>query len=393
MAETTLHSPPNRIPYRRLRGRGYQGLVRPTLSRLYLGPDHLLLVEIEGYDEKYRRFYFRDVQMIAVRRDMRLLAVNLLLGVIWGLLSLALIGPALQGWFYPLGIASSLFILLILVNTLRGATCAAYISTAAGTKRLYALHRLPLARRCLQEIRPLIQRAQEDLAARIAPPPQATAADSPEGTARPEPVRVKIDTSEKVIAAAPLETPRIEEPLRHCTGIAHGFLFVVFLLSAVRSLAEFVFEGPVPTPFAVVLFFCILTGILWSLISQRRSDLDSRLKKIAWASFAYIAVLLSVGRAIVEFMAAERGPFGIVETRELTVHNCTPYAVLTAVKVAMSFTIGLSGMLLLWRSRKRRFAPPAEPGPEPQPEPQPADAQPPAPSAPSVSPETPEPPA
>lgn len=392
MAETALQSPPNRIPYRRLRGRGYQGLVRPTLSRLYLGPDHLLLVEIEGYDEKYRRFYFRDIQTIAVRRDMRRLAVNLLLGVIWGLLSLALIGPALQGLFYPLGIASSLFLLLILVNTLRGATCAAYISTAAGTKRLYALHRIPLARRCLQEIRPLIQRAQEDLAARIAPPPEATAADSPEGPPRPEPVRVKIDTSEKVVAAAPLETPRIEEPLRHCTGTAHKFLFVVFLLSAVRSLAEFVFESPVPTPFAVVLFFCILTGILWSLISQRRSDLDSRLKKIAWASFAYIAALLFVGRIIGSTMAVERGPFGIVETRELTVHNSTPYAVFTAVKVAVSLTIGLGGVFLLRRRRTETLAPPAEPRPEPLPEPQPVDAQPPAPSVPSVSPETPEPP-
>ena len=393
MGETALPNSSNRIPYRRLRGRGYQGLVRPTLSRLYLGPDHLLLVEIEGYDEKYRRFYFRDVQTIAVRRDMRRLAVNLLLSVIWGLLSLALIGPALQGWFYPLGLVSVAFLILILVNTLRGATCAAYISTAAGTKRLYALHRIPLARRSLQEIRPLIQRAQEDLAARIAPPPEATAADSPEGSPRPEPVRVKIVTSEKVVAAAPLETPRIEEPLRHCTGTAHGFLFVVFLLSAVHSLAQFLLESPVLKPFAVVFFFCFVAGMVWSLISQRRSDLDSRLKKIAWASFAYFAVLLFAAAIIGATMAVERGPFGIVERKELTVHNCTPYAVLTAVDVAVSLAIGLGGMLLLRRRRKQRFAPPAEPRPEPRPEPQPADAQPPAPSVPSVSPEIPEPPA
>jgi len=388
MAETALQSPPNRIPYRRLRGRGYQGLVRPTLSRLYLGPDHLLLVEIEGYDEKYRRFYFRDVQTIAVRRDMRRMGLNLALGIIWGLLSLALIGPALQGWFYPLGIASSLFILLILVNTLRGATCAAYISTAAGTKRLYALHRLPLARRCLQEIRPLIQRAQEDLAARLAPPPEATAADSPEGPPRPELVRVKIDTSEKVVAAAPPETPRIEEPLRHCTGIAHTFLFVVFLLSAVHSLAEFLFQGPVLKAFSAVLFFCILTGIVWSLISQRRSDLDSRLKKIAWASFAYFVVLLFAAAIIGATMAVERGPFGIVERKELTVHNSTPYAVLMGADILVSVAIGLGGILLLRRRRTETLAPPAEPRPEPRP----VDAQPPAPSVPSVSPETPEPP-
>src|SRR5882724_2221817 len=55
--------------FRRLKigGAGLAGV-----SSLWLGPDHLLVVEIAGITEKYRRFYFRDIQAVIVEpRDGR----------------------------------------------------------------------------------------------------------------------------------------------------------------------------------------------------------------------------------------------------------------------------------------------------------------------------------
>ena len=59
---------PGAVPYRRLPGRGRTPLGSHSL---WIGEDHLLLVELRGFTETYRRFYFRDVQAIILRRTDR----------------------------------------------------------------------------------------------------------------------------------------------------------------------------------------------------------------------------------------------------------------------------------------------------------------------------------
>ena len=51
-----------RIPYRRLPGSS--GLI--FRKRLWLGPDHLLMVTSNGLSEEYRRFYFSDIEAIVI---------------------------------------------------------------------------------------------------------------------------------------------------------------------------------------------------------------------------------------------------------------------------------------------------------------------------------------
>ena len=59
-------------PYRRLRGRGRRGgrffAIAAPLSTAWVGPDHLLAVDMFGASEDYRRFYFREIQALAARR-------------------------------------------------------------------------------------------------------------------------------------------------------------------------------------------------------------------------------------------------------------------------------------------------------------------------------------
>src|SRR6266849_2193626 len=51
--------------YRRLGG---SGATLTHHARLYLGPDHVLQSASTGYSEIYKRFYFRDIQAIIIRK-------------------------------------------------------------------------------------------------------------------------------------------------------------------------------------------------------------------------------------------------------------------------------------------------------------------------------------
>src|SRR5881394_2305292 len=89
------------IPYRKIRGTGAGAFEYATL---YAGPDHLLQVTSSGYSETYRRFYFRDIQSIAVCKSGGGKIIN---GVFSGLALLCVIiglqakGLGLLGWSIP----------------------------------------------------------------------------------------------------------------------------------------------------------------------------------------------------------------------------------------------------------------------------------------------------
>src|SRR5262247_2101752 len=51
-------------------------------SSLWLGKDHLLCIEASNYVERYKRFYYRDIQAITVADSKRRVVWNWVLGVI-----------------------------------------------------------------------------------------------------------------------------------------------------------------------------------------------------------------------------------------------------------------------------------------------------------------------
>src|SRR6187402_736892 len=76
--------------YRRMKigGRGWNGS-----ASYWLGSDHLLVVEVVNYVERYRRFYFRDIQAMVVQQSRQQLWVNFALGMLT-LLILVIVGSA-----------------------------------------------------------------------------------------------------------------------------------------------------------------------------------------------------------------------------------------------------------------------------------------------------------
>jgi hypothetical protein len=149
--------------YHRLtRARRRPGIAVVTVSQfsLWLGRDHLLLIESNGYTENYKRFYFRDIQAIMVRRTDARRTISIVLGILAGLLMLiGVLTNNTIGIITFSAIALVTCLIPLWINLLLGPTCMCELRTAVQTEDL-PIRRVGKARKILQRIRPLIAEAQ-----------------------------------------------------------------------------------------------------------------------------------------------------------------------------------------------------------------------------------------
>ena len=146
-------------PYRRLPGAGSTVASHVTL---YLASDHLLQVSSSGFKETYKRFFFRDIQILSFHRSIAGKIWNGVWGGLGGLC--ALLGLAVGGdGAVGLWIFAAFWGLLLGLNVAAGATCACYVQTAVQVQRLHSLSRLRGARRILKQLNPLITAAQGEV--------------------------------------------------------------------------------------------------------------------------------------------------------------------------------------------------------------------------------------
>jgi len=157
-------------------------------SSLWLGADHLLSIDSNGFAETYKRFYFQDIQAVTLRLTRRRLIWNWVLGV-----------PIIlfvAGWAYGLALSLStrweelvpwvvitlILAIPLLMNNMLGPTCVCQLRTAVQTEELPSLCRLRKTRKILNRLRPLIAAAQGELAPEEIPARMqawATAASAP----------------------------------------------------------------------------------------------------------------------------------------------------------------------------------------------------------------------
>jgi hypothetical protein len=163
--------------------REYQRLTRPRSRRkglltfvifvkrssLWLGKDHLLNVDSSFFAEEYKRFYFRDIQAIIIRRTERRKIWNFVLTLVV-LLSFApaarqlpdlssdsFLSVVIAIWF-------SILALGLLANNLLGSSCTVHLRTAVQIEELPSLNRIRRTRKVLDRVRPLIVAVQGRLA-------------------------------------------------------------------------------------------------------------------------------------------------------------------------------------------------------------------------------------
>ena len=169
--------------------------VSSSRSSLWLGKDHLLLVDTEGYTESYKRFYLRDIQAIILRRNSRMLVILIVTGLITALLGFAALAITDEVGKWIFGTLSGTVAIPFLINVLYGPACSCKLQTAVQTEDVPSMSRVRRARKVLARIRPLIAEAQGQL--------------SPEEVAAR--MQGKLELSATATAAPPILNPA-EEP-------------------------------------------------------------------------------------------------------------------------------------------------------------------------------------
>ncbi len=203
--------------------RSVVGAVAIGRSSLWLGPDHLLIIDSNGYTETYKRLYFRDIQAIAIVATRRRTIWNAVLAaplVICAAFLITELASGAQFDIAPIAIESSIALILgiiMIVNSLRGRACLCEIRTAVQAERVPSICRMKIADRFLERIRPLIAASQGLLApADVSRRMQAwsepnTAAAPPAGPSAVAERSTEAPPSE-TLAARSLAPPQAEAP-------------------------------------------------------------------------------------------------------------------------------------------------------------------------------------
>jgi hypothetical protein len=115
--------------------------------------------------ETYKRFYFRDIQAVVIRTTSARTIWNIvmvlpLIGCLTGLMVSLTSNPQNEVAILTWLILSCILLLVVLINNVRGASCACYLRTAVQIERLPSLNRVRKARRVLNRIRPLMAAVQ-----------------------------------------------------------------------------------------------------------------------------------------------------------------------------------------------------------------------------------------
>lgn len=148
--------------YRRLPGGGGGFFHR---SSLWLGAEHILLVTDSTVGERYRRFYFADIQGFASHRTAWwLVNAAWLILLALGLGAIAVFAFDELPEQLTMATVAAVPLVFALLQLFRGPTCACFIKTAVQFERLAPLNRTRQLRKVLARLRPLIEQAQSSAA-------------------------------------------------------------------------------------------------------------------------------------------------------------------------------------------------------------------------------------
>src|SRR5439155_11166424 len=114
----------------RARPRARFAIISTGNSSLWLGPDHLLCIDSNGYTENYKRFYFRDIQAFIARKTDGYKYASLVLGLIGLFLGIMAAVTSDSVGRIILFSAAGLFLLCMSLNLLFGPTTLCYLQTA-----------------------------------------------------------------------------------------------------------------------------------------------------------------------------------------------------------------------------------------------------------------------
>lgn len=133
-------------------------------ATLWDGGDHLLMVESHLVSESYKRFYYKDIQAVAICQTQ----TGFVTGILTGALAVIMGGSAFFTptiLSYVLGTMAVLFLIIGGIILLQGPTCRCVLRTAVQTQDLPSLGQVRKARKVLLQLQPKIEAAQQEAGA------------------------------------------------------------------------------------------------------------------------------------------------------------------------------------------------------------------------------------
>ena len=253
--------------------------------KLYLGTDHLLSVTSHYMSEDYHRFYYKDIQALITRKTISGLVQN----IIYGFFILIFIVPlywASEGLAVFFSIMAGGFLLLLLVNWLRGPTCITHIMTPVQTMRLNSLNRIKILNKSMRQLRPLIRGIQGNL--------------SKEELAK----IYQEDESQPT-----LSTPLIPS-LRHEPGTFHKLLFSLILIHAVFIFVDIFHQNILFSSLSMLINMSIIILLIICLVKQAGSDIYKAVKIISWSTIPYLSLGFIVSYIVYIYVAIKNPNVG-----------------------------------------------------------------------------------
>lgn len=322
--------------------------VSNLLHRLYLGDDHLLYYTGSSYAERYKRFYFNEIQALTYSQNRKRSQNNIILGVIallFLLLSAAIVlafylmesADMEFGYGLALGVNIGTLVVLVLIaaNTLRGPTCTTEVHTAVQRSVLKTPDRVRQARRLFATLIPIIEEAQGRVSR------EEIIAQAEAASVQPEP-------STEAVPATPVR------PLRVDYARAHEIYFWLLLADVVHSGMYVFWAPPILMTIGGLIGVSYLCAILVALVAQRNSTIPDSLRTLTWISGGYMMVAYCVGVAMAiseTFTAVGEGLDPMSTALQPGIERPGILVFLT-VSIFINVVLAVPGLFMVYRYRR-----------------------------------------
>ncbi len=253
--------------YKRLPGkkRGLFGY-----NTLWLGPDHMLAVVDRVFSEDYKRFYYRDIQAVTIRKIENFKIVAIILAAVSSLFVLFTFFFK-EPWSIFFGVMSGVCFFGLIIYLIAGPSCECYIKTAVQIEKLPSLFRLKTYEKAMNLLRPKIEEAQGTM---------------PVETIRENISRILKENSE----AKPRRRPVRPKQARHENGVWHKTSFSMLLFSGLIYSTGFFYNNVSLSAFGSIISVLISITLIIALIKQNNSDIAKNVRLLTWATFGYFCI-------------------------------------------------------------------------------------------------------
>jgi hypothetical protein len=301
-------------------------------NKLYVGPDHMLSISSNFFSEKYLRFYFKDIQAIITRKTSKGKILNICFSVILTIfLFFAIILS--RGWSVFFGVLSSICLILLIINILKGPTSVSYIQTSIQTFRLSALRRIKSAQKAITQLKTLIEETQGVLTGDLI-----------------ERLRNREKSEDTYIP--------FYKVLKHENGIFHLSVFSLLALNAIFISIDIFYQNIVLSLISSTVVMAIVVLLIIALIKQKNSDLYKSIKVVTWSIIVYLCIITISSYAITLFVTIQNQEVAYNQLELLKkISALSPLSNswllgLSIFSLAYSSSIGISGILFIMKFQR-----------------------------------------